>query len=353
MLRAFGVTYDTGFPSAGTTTHEPFVPDVVGRELRIIHDDLHADAVRITGGDPDRLAIAAAHAAEAGLEVWYCPFTNGLTRRALRDLLVDGAERAERLRRAGAEVVFLTGSEISLVTDGFLPRDDLLGRVAALTDPSSAPAALAGLPDRVNAFLADVVAAVRDRFGGRVTYASLPFEQVDWSPFDLTATDAAYRDATTAATFPEVVRSQVTRTAPDKPFAVTEFGCATYRGAAALGGRGDSIVVWDDRARPVGLTRPVVRDEQEQAGYVREVLDVFDAQGVDTAFVNGFARWDLPTAPEADRDFDVASYGIVKTLGPDRTGAAYPGLPWEPKAAFHALADYGRARAAARAAPGS
>jgi hypothetical protein len=28
-MRAYGVTYDTGFVSAGTTTHEPFDPDVV------------------------------------------------------------------------------------------------------------------------------------------------------------------------------------------------------------------------------------------------------------------------------------------------------------------------------------
>ena len=46
-----------------------------------------------------------------------------------------------------------------------------------------------------------------------------------------------------------------------------------------------------------------------------------------------------------DRDFDKASFGIVKVLGSGRTGTAYPGLPWEPKAAFHALADYGRTRA--------
>jgi hypothetical protein len=37
--------------------------------MRVIHDDLHCTAVRITGGDPDRLEVAAQHAAEAGLEV--------------------------------------------------------------------------------------------------------------------------------------------------------------------------------------------------------------------------------------------------------------------------------------------
>jgi hypothetical protein len=116
-----GITFDTGFFSAGTSTREPFDAEIVRREMRIIRDDLHCDAVRVTGGDPERLKIAAKYAADAGLEVWLCPFTNGLTQDELLDLLADCAEQAERLRRSGAEVVMLTGSELSLFTVGFLP----------------------------------------------------------------------------------------------------------------------------------------------------------------------------------------------------------------------------------------
>lgn len=72
-MRALGINYDTGFTSAGTTTHEPFDPAAVRREMRVIRDELHCDAVRVTGGDLDRLETAARHAAEAGLEVWYSP----------------------------------------------------------------------------------------------------------------------------------------------------------------------------------------------------------------------------------------------------------------------------------------
>ena len=39
----------------------------------------------------------------------------------------------------------------------------------------------------------------------------------------------------------------------------------------------------------------------------------------------------------------------MKILPPGRVGETYPGMPWEPKAAFHALAEYGRARANASA----
>ncbi|MGI5286329.1 hypothetical protein ACQEVF_23725 [Nonomuraea polychroma] len=78
-MRGKGIAYDTGFINAGVSTREHFDPDVVRREMRVIRDDLHCTAVRITGGDPDRLEIAARHAADAGLEVWYSPFTCGLT----------------------------------------------------------------------------------------------------------------------------------------------------------------------------------------------------------------------------------------------------------------------------------
>jgi hypothetical protein len=120
-MRGKGITYDTGFIRAGTSTREAFDPGVVDRELRVIHEYLHCNAVRVTGGDPDRLELAATHAAEAGLEVWLSPFTCDLTTDELLDLLADCVERAERLRRRGAEVVLLTGSELSLFSVGSWP----------------------------------------------------------------------------------------------------------------------------------------------------------------------------------------------------------------------------------------
>ncbi len=338
-MRAFGITYDTGITSAGTTTREPFDPAIVRREMQIIRGELHCDAVRITGGDRDRLETAARHAADAGLEVWYSPFTNGLTQGELLDFLTDSAERAERLRRAGAEIVFLTGSEISLFTVGFLPGDTAAER---LGDPQRLRAALPGLPATINAFLGEAVTAVRAQFGGRIGYASLPLEGVDWAPFDVVATDACYPGARTAGRLADGLRAL---TAHGKPAAVTEFGCTTYRGAGDSG-QGDAVIEWDDRARPVRFTSPVVRDEQEQARSLRELLDAFDRSAIDAAFINTFARYDLPhTDADDDHDFDKASYGIVKVLDDGRTGTAYPGMPWEPKAAFHTLADYGRSRA--------
>jgi hypothetical protein len=81
------------------------------------------------------------------------------------------------------------------------------------------------------------------------------------------------------------------------------------------------------------------------ATYLRELLDVFEAEGVDNALVYTFARYDLPHREDPRADLDLASRGVVKVL--DGRGAVrgqrYPGMPWEPKAAFDTLANcYGR-----------
>src|SRR4051812_24886012 len=109
-MRAKGINYDTGFVADGVSTHEPFSPDGVRRDLQVIRDDLHCTAVRVTGGDVERLDIAASLAASLGLEVWFSPFTNELTQDELLAVLADCADRAERLRLGGAKIVLLTGA---------------------------------------------------------------------------------------------------------------------------------------------------------------------------------------------------------------------------------------------------
>ena len=93
-MRAKGMTYDTGFIRNGRISRERFDPGVVRRELAIIRDDLHCNAVQLIGGDPERLELAAGYAAGLGLEVWFSPYPLELTPR--RD-----PAAVRRLRRAG------------------------------------------------------------------------------------------------------------------------------------------------------------------------------------------------------------------------------------------------------------
>ncbi|WP_250574780.1 hypothetical protein [Nonomuraea sediminis] len=337
-MRAKGISYDTGFVYKGAIGHENFDAEVVGRELRIIRDDLHCTAVRVMGGDPGRIELVAALAADLGLEVWFSPYPLELTADEMLSLFADCAERAERLRRRGAEVVFVAGAELSLMNQGFLPGHSTDERLELLSRPDRVREHIGQVSTRVNDFLAKAVSVVRERFGGRVTYASVPLEGVDWAPFDIVSVDL-YRSAEIADRFADGIRGLV---AQGKPVAITEFGSAGYQGAGDRGALGLEIVEYDAVTRaPVRLTGEYARDEAGQAAYLRELLEAFDAGGIDSTFVFTFALYDHPHRPDGDPrdDLDLASYGIVKVYE-DRRGATYPDLPWEPKAAFAALAGY-------------
>ncbi|MET9252630.1 hypothetical protein [Streptomyces sp. NPDC003717] len=331
------MTYDTGFVTHGRLSREHFDPAVVRRELAVIRDDLHCDAVQVIGGDPDRLEQAARAAAGLGLEVWFSPYPLESEPEQILSLFRDCAERAERLRRQGAAVVFVAGVELSVMNRGFLPGDSPEERVGHLMDrPERRAEAMRELGVRVNAFLHDAVAAVRRRYRGPLTYAAIQFEQVDWAPFDI-VTYELIRSAEVADRFRDAVR---TLARGPKPLAVTGFGTAAYRGAGDRGGRVLEVVEHDpETGAPARLNDVYERDEAGQAAYLSELLEIFETEGVDSAFVFLFALHGYPHRPDGDPrdDLDRAGLGIVKLLE-GHNGRTYPDLPWEPKAAFAAVA---------------
>jgi hypothetical protein len=333
-MRARGINYDTGFSPSGHNTRETFEPAQVEREMRVIAEELHCDAVRISGADPDRIAVAARYAADAGLEVWFSPFPCDMGAAELRPYFAECADRAEALRKDGASVVLVNGCELSLFADGFFPGASAMERIDNVMN--GGPELWAVLPEalgRASAFLAETAELTRARFGGRITYASGTWENVDWRPFDVVAVDA-YRDANNRDTFRDQVRGLFQH---GKPVVVTEFGSCTYRGAADRGGLGWAVVDWETRS----LKEPLVRDEQEQVRYATELLEVFEELGVDTAFWFTFAGYALPFADEPARDLDMASYGVVKMT-------PYSASPWARKAVFATLASSNAGNRAAR-----
>jgi hypothetical protein len=331
------MAYDTGFVMHGRISREHFDPGVVRRELTIIRDDLHCNAVQIIGGDPDRLELAAGVAAELGLEVWFSPYPLELDSEQILALFRECAERAERLRRTGAAVVFVAGVELSLMSRGFLPGDNPEERVARLMSrPERRAEAIREIGGRMNSFLGAAAAAIRERFQGELTYAAIQFEQVDWTPFDF-VTFELIRSAEVADQFREAVR---TLAQGQKPLAITGFGTAAYKGAGDRGGRAMEVVEYDGQTRdPIRLDGVYERDEAGQATYLSELLEIFQTEGVDSAFVFMFALAGFPHRPDGDPryDLDRAGPGIVKILE-GRRGRAYPDMEWEPKAAFTAVA---------------
>ncbi|SDG21879.1 hypothetical protein SAMN05216553_106233 [Lentzea fradiae] len=323
-MRAKGIAYDTGFVRHGEISLPDFDLGAVRRDLTAIRDDLHCTAVHLVGGDPERLERAAETAAELGLEVWFSPYPLELAPDEILGLFADCARRAERVRSTGAEVVFVTGVELSIMNSGFLPGDDVGDRLGRTL---GRPERMREAAERLNAFLAEAVTVVRQHFGGKLTYACIPFENPDWTLFDIKSFELI-RSAEVADVYAASIRNVV---AQGKPVAITGFGTAPWRGSGAMAPRSMEIVEHDETGRPVRVKDGYVRDEAEQATYLREVLETFEAEGVDGAFVYLFALANYPHRPgDPGRDLDMASVGVVKVFE-DGT--------WEPKAAFGAVAE--------------
>jgi hypothetical protein len=183
---------------------------------------------------------------------------------------------------------------MSLFGRGFVPGESLSDRIAAMTDPASwstpdRRAKMGAGFERAKAVQRSIAEAARAAFGGRITYAAGGWEQVEWDLFDIVSIDA-YRDANNAARYREQIRGY---TRFGKPVAITEFGCCTYAGAAAAGGTGWMILdLVSSRPQLTGVHH---RDEVEQVRYFHELMEVFDAEGVDSAFWFSFAGFALPT----------------------------------------------------------
>ena len=330
-----------------------FKPEQVRRELQIIKDDLHCNAVRISGRDLGRLEMASGDALEQGLEVWFSPTIWDRSPEDTLRYLVRAAEAAEEIRnQKGDNIVFVVGGELTLFMQGILEGRRFQSRLA---NPSLISKVKAGEHNKpLNDFLAKANSAVRSVFRGEATYASLVWEKVDWSLFDYVGVDH-YRSTKIEEKYVEMLRPSFSY---GKPVVNAEFGYATTHGgpleagflsSAGLGGQ--QIV--DAKSQFLHYRIPVIgrliksrlkgehmRDEAWQAGKLIETLQMLDAAGVYGAFVAQFISQINPYNDDPRYDLDMASSSLVKYFEGKRRGSTYPDMSWEPKESFRAVAEY-------------
>jgi hypothetical protein len=136
----------------------------------------------------------------------------------------------------------------------------------------------------------------------------------------------AYRDAQNRAGFDAQLKAYL---AHRKPVVVTEFGCATFRGAADQGSMAWTAA--ERGAAPARLKAGIVRDESEQARELVDLLRTYDAAGLDGGFIYTLVAPSYPASSDPELDLDAASYCLMRTWADGRT---------EPKAAFDAVGAY-------------
>jgi hypothetical protein len=329
-LAVKGINYDVGTEyEPGVPTRMVWRPDLVRAELRSIAEDLHCNAVTLYGTDPERLREAAETALDLGLAAWIQPRLIDATPRRYLDHLDRVARVAEDLRAAGGRVVLNVGCEMSLLIRGMLPgrtftvRSELLGwGIGRLLLPRS--------NRRLSALLATAAERARRHFGGDLTYGAGLWEWIDWAPFDLVGLNQ-YRIAENQDVYVSVLRNHVRH---DKPVVITEFGCGSYAGASRVGPNGHEVIDW--RSSRPRLAKELRRDEDEQAAYITELLEIYAEEGVHGAFVFQYIEPVHAYDDDSRYDLDRAGYGIVRVRGEDAERPYSAGFR-EPKKSFHAI----------------
>ena len=340
-----GVCYDTGRAYCpGFVTRRVFDPAVTRRDLQIIRDDLHCNAVRFQGTDIARLMTAAADALKlGGLQVWLSPELFKKSREATVVYLAQAAAAAGPLHEQyPGRLVFCVGTESSLFTNGIVPGRTTNQKIASIRRAGLGSGPYAS---ELQAFLAQAHDTVRKAFHGPLTYASTPFEVVDWSLFDVIGVDY-YRNSKNDHRYAETIRRY---TGQGQPVVNTEFGHSPYQGdrpGMMELGEIDMMSLALHRIPLAGrLLRPrlkrgtFIRNETWQARQLTTTLAILDAEGVNGAFIWTFADPWLTHSADPRHDLDMTSTALVKTC--ERGGGTtYPGLPWEPKEAFGAVASF-------------
>ena len=345
-----GVFYDVG-RVMGFNWRPDFNPKIVRCELEIIKNDLHCNAVRIGGLNIDRLMTASEAALDVGLEVWFSPEMWDKSPEKTLKFVTKAAAAAETLnQRYPGRLVFSVGSESTLFMQGIIPGKNLTARIK---NPQFRSCIKAGEHNKpLNEFLAKANDSVRKVFHGKLTYASLVWEAVDWELFDFVGVDA-YRAIRIEDKYIEMLKPSF---AHNKPVVITEFGYSTYQGGIgsegllSSSGIGSNIIdiktlllhqipVLGRFVRP-HLKGVHVRDEQWQAHKLVENLSVLDGAGVDGTFVFQFISQIKPYSDNPKFDLDMTSSSLVKYYDEGKHGTTYPDMTWEPKESFRAVADY-------------
>lgn len=345
MIEHKGINYDVG-TEMGSNWRPDYDPQIVHRELEIIKNDLHCNAVGISGKDIGRVVATAEDALSQGLEAWLNPADwNNKPPEPTLAYITEAAKAAQPLHeRYPGKVVLSIGSEFTLFMQGIVPGKTIIQRAGTVFKTDVIKTGQHNQP--LNDFLSKAVVEVRKVFAGPVMYRSLVWEHVDWSNFDIIGVDHYWAEKIKDQ-YVDMVKPLFTY---GKPVINTGFGFNTTTAPVTgmLSTLGDTpyISQYLHQLPVVGhFIRPKLkvvneRDEALQAKRLVDNLKLLDKAGFSGAFMDTFI---FPINPYSDTpkyDLDRANSSLVKYFEGGRHGTTYPDMTWEPKEAFRAVAEY-------------
>ncbi len=302
--------------------------EAIGREIDADLEDIKemgCNSVRVYGDNPENLLLAAKTGLEKGLKVWLSPRTMNGSEEETLDLLLHVAEEAEKLREQyGDDITLVIGNELMLESRTVFEEENYAERLNKFKKFKALEMAkkylrLIGLhkllprhekeQEKIREFVKKLAGETREKFHGKITYASLPDEDIDWEHLDIVGTNF-YEDASTRAGYTKKLKDYKSH---GKPVAITEFGSAPFKGAKHLGGFAHSVVDWQRGKLKRGLGfMPVFRDEKAQADYLQRLIEMYEHHEIDAHFIFEYVNWNIqPNADDPKRDLSTGSFGLV------------------------------------------
>lgn len=291
-----GMGYDVGItwkPPNSWRSHRDLTDEQMKREvLDLINSELGCNGIRIVGDENERIVRAARIAMQGSFEViLLSPVYIDQEIQATIGKVCGLADSAETLKgQSDSEVILVVGNESTLQTKGMYNAATYFERMNEVTEHWGDER----YQIKLNNFLKEMLSEVRNHFRGRLSYAKGSWEDIDWDRlgFDIVGLNEYLKPKWESRSQYEENIRQMSRF--KKPIFLTEFGCATYKGALQVGGAGNF---------PEYLANAVY-DQEEQVRAIDEYVRAFRGIGE----VDGCFLW---TFLERNTN-DTAAFGIMR-----------------------------------------
>ncbi|GEM_PF-1552504 len=324
MVKLKGINYNAGieYDSSITLSNKIDIEELK-KDLLLI-EKLNCNAIRMYGSHIDKLIAYSEESLKRGFCVWISPRLIDGDKQQTIKFVKEASKKAEQLRKQYKNVVFIVGNELLLDSKAVFDAPKIFNRADFLISYinfkfsikneipqlkqtySPVRKFLEKTDESINQFVEILRIEASKNFKGQITYASLPWEKINWGAFDIVAVNL-YKNQWNATTYLDELRKFKSF---NKPVAITEFGTCAYKGASELGGSAYDIVDYRTKTIKKGL----IRDEDEQAKYLKELLKLYWKENIFATFIFDFKEeWKIHSnSPK--KDLDLGSYGIVAVL---------------------------------------
>ena len=314
-LKIKGVNYDIGTQySSDSRTRPEINAEIMQREMSVIKNQLHCNAVRICGEDINKLVECSKIALSYGLQVWLSPRKINATLQEALDYIKIVAIEAEKLRQTNPNIVFIVANELSLDMKGIFFGSTYYERTSNEKRNFGVQGALSKIGINfynINDELKKIVSEVRLLFHGNITYACGTWEKVNWEIFDIIGINAYYNRYTKGDYIEKLIELKKYK----KPIAVTEFGCGSYKDAEDEAGFGYTNVDW--YKNPPEIKNNKTRDENVQANHILSLLKLYMREGIYASFPWTFVETAYTSSEDSKHDLDIASFNLIRVYPPN------------------------------------